>query len=72
METETEKRMPGMPERLLDHIASESGCTIERDEDLGLVAIVFPNGSKLAGRNNTHLLIKVLKTLGEFYADGSY
>ena len=61
METETEKRMPGMPERLLNHIAAEAGCTIGRDEDLGLVTIVFPNGERLRAKNNTALLIRVLK-----------
>ena len=61
MEAIAEKRMPGMPDRLIDHIAAESSCTIERDEDLGLISIVFPNGEKLTAKNNTLLLIRVLK-----------
>ena len=61
MEAIAEKRMPGMPDRLIDHIAAESSCTIERDKDLGLISIVFPNGEKLTAKNNTLLLIRVLK-----------
>ena len=61
METIVAKRMPGMPDRLIDHIAAESSCTIERDKDLGLISIVFPNGEKLTAKNNTLLLIRVLK-----------
>ena len=60
METIVEKRMPGMPDRLMDHIAAESNCTIVRPW-LVLISIVFPNGEKSTAKNNTLLLIRVLK-----------
>ena len=57
----TTKRLPGMPDRLLDHIVSQCGLTIDRDDDLHLVSIQLHDVTIATARNNTALLIKIFE-----------
>lgn len=63
METIVEKRMPGMPDRLLAKIVKDAECVLLRDLDLDTLTLHLPDGSTLQGKNNTHLVLTILKAL---------
>ena len=63
METIVEKRMPGMPDRLLAKIVKDAECHISIDDELDTLTLHLPDGSTIQGKNNTHLVLAILKAL---------